>query len=221
MTKRARLLRPATTRAERPARRARRSFVIAGMTLAAVIGTTAAVGPSAAPEEHPAPALRPAAAAVAAPVDRSRTAAEILASREKSAITRAARRAVAQREARAAERRRQAREAAEARRVLANAQADPRSAARVLLAEFGFAASEFECLDALYTSESNWRWNADNPSSSAYGIPQALPGEKMASAGADWATNPVTQIRWGLGYIRDSYGSPCSAWGFKSGNGWY
>ncbi len=71
------------------------------------------------------------------------------------------------------------------------------------------------------SSESGWRVDADNPSSSAYGIPQALPGSKMASAGADWATNPVTQIRWGLGYIADRYGSPCSAWSFKNGNGWY
>jgi len=63
--------------------------------------------------------------------------------------------------------------------------------------------------------------NADNPTSSAYGIPQALPGAKMASAGADWATNPETQIRWGLGYIRDSYGSPCGANDFKLGHGWY
>ena len=61
--------------------------------------------------------------------------------------------------------------------------------------------------------ESGWNVYADNPSSSAYGIPQALPGSKMASAGADWATNPVTQIRWGLGYIQDRYGSPCGAWG--------
>ena len=70
-------------------------------------------------------------------------------------------------------------------------------------------------------SESGWRVDADNPNSSAYGIPQALPGSKMASEGADWATNPVTQIRWGLVYIRDRYGSPCSALSFKQGRGWY
>ncbi|MEZ5098039.1 MAG: hypothetical protein R2731_19335 [Nocardioides sp.] len=70
-------------------------------------------------------------------------------------------------------------------------------------------------------SESGWRVNADNPYSSAYGIPQALPGSKMASAGPDWATNPVTQIRWGLGYIRDRYGSPCGAWSFKRSHNWY
>ncbi|MFZ2501949.1 MAG: lytic transglycosylase domain-containing protein [Nocardioides sp.] len=98
---------------------------------------------------------------------------------------------------------------------------DPRTIAKALLTEFGFGQDQFGCLDALYTAESGWRVNADNPRSSAYGIPQALPGSKMASAGPDWATNPVTQIRWGLGYIQDRYGSPCGAWGFKRGHGWY
>ncbi len=98
---------------------------------------------------------------------------------------------------------------------------DPRTIARALLTEFGFAAGQFDCLDALWQSESGWRWNADNPRSSAYGIPQALPGSKMASAGADWATNPVTQIRWGLGYIEDRYGTPCQAWSIKRVRGWY
>ena len=101
------------------------------------------------------------------------------------------------------------------------AQEDPRTIAQALLAEFGYAADQFSCLDALWMSESGWRVDADNPSSSAYGIPQALPGSKMASEGADWATNPVTQIRWGLGYIQDRYGSPCSALSFKHGRGWY
>ena len=99
--------------------------------------------------------------------------------------------------------------------------ADPREIGRALLAEFGFGADQFGCLDSLYTRESNWSITADNPSSSAYGIPQALPGEKMSSAGADWATNPVTQIRWGLGYIQDRYGSPCGAWGHSESHGWY
>lgn len=98
---------------------------------------------------------------------------------------------------------------------------DPRDIARALLGEFGFSADQFGCLDSLWTRESNWRWNADNPSSSAYGIPQALPGSKMSSAGADWATNPATQIRWGLGYIQDRYGSPCSAWAHSEARNWY
>ncbi len=100
-------------------------------------------------------------------------------------------------------------------------QSDPRDIARALLGEFGFGADQFGCLDSLYTRESGWRVNADNPTSSAYGIPQALPGSKMASAGSDWATNPVTQIRWGLGYIQDRYGSPCGAWAHSQGHGWY
>lgn len=98
---------------------------------------------------------------------------------------------------------------------------DPREIGRALLAEHGWSSDQFGCLDSLWTRESNWRWNADNPSSSAYGIPQALPGSKMSSAGADWATNPVTQIRWGLGYIQDRYGTPCSAWGHSQSHNWY
>jgi hypothetical protein len=98
---------------------------------------------------------------------------------------------------------------------------DPRTIARALLAEYGYSADQFGCLDSLWSGESGWRVDADNPTSSAYGIPQALPGSKMASEGADWATNPVTQIKWGLGYIRDRYGSPCGALSFKAGRGWY
>jgi hypothetical protein len=73
-------------------------------------------------------------------------------------------------------------------------------------------ASQWSCLETLWDHESGWRWNADNPTSSAYGIPQSLPGSKMESAGADWLTNPVTQISWGLGYINQVYGTPCAAW---------
>jgi hypothetical protein len=98
---------------------------------------------------------------------------------------------------------------------------DPRTIARILLPEFGFSADQFSCLDSLWTKESGWNPAADNPTSSAYGIPQALPGEKMASAGADWATNPATQIRWGLGYIAEVYGSPCGAWSHSQANNWY
>ncbi len=101
------------------------------------------------------------------------------------------------------------------------ADADPRTIGMALLAEFGYSSDQFGCLDSLYTRESGWNIYADNPTSSAYGIPQALPGSKMSSAGADWATNPVTQIRWGLGYIRDRYGSPCGAWGHSQSYGWY
>lgn len=101
------------------------------------------------------------------------------------------------------------------------ADGDPRAIASALLPDYGWSGSQFSCLDSLWTRESNWRVDADNPSSSAYGIPQALPGSKMSTAGADWATNPVTQIKWGLGYIRDRYGSPCGAWAHSESHGWY
>jgi hypothetical protein len=98
---------------------------------------------------------------------------------------------------------------------------DPRIIAQALLSEFGWSQDQFGCLDSLWERESHWNVYADNPNSSAYGIPQALPGSKMSSAGSDWATNPITQIRWGLGYIEDRYGSPCGAWGHSQGHGWY
>lgn len=100
-------------------------------------------------------------------------------------------------------------------------QLDPRSIGKALLSDFGWSSDQFGCLDSLWTKESGWNVTADNPSSSAYGIPQALPGSKMSSAGADWATNPVTQITWGLGYIQDRYGSPCAAWGHSQSHNWY
>lgn len=99
--------------------------------------------------------------------------------------------------------------------------ADPRTIAQAMLPEFGFSESEFGCLDALYTSESDWDPKADNPTSSAFGIPQALTGGTHDDLPADYLTNPAAQIRWGLGYISESYGTPCSAWGFKQSNGWY
>ncbi|HVB41489.1 MAG TPA: hypothetical protein VNF47_02130 [Streptosporangiaceae bacterium] len=97
----------------------------------------------------------------------------------------------------------------------------PQQIAMAMLASYGWPASEFSCLDALWNRESGWNRYASNPSSGAYGIPQALPGSKMASAGPDWQNNAVTQIRWGLGYIRASYGSPCAAWSHDSAYGWY
>jgi len=101
------------------------------------------------------------------------------------------------------------------------ADGDPKAIASALLGDFGWDGSQFGCLDNLWTRESHWNVHADNPSSSAYGIPQALPGSKMSSAGPDWANNPVTQIKWGLGYIEGRYGSPCNAWGHSESHGWY
>ncbi|QZY28530.1 lytic transglycosylase domain-containing protein [Nocardioides coralli] len=98
-------------------------------------------------------------------------------------------------------------------------EADPRDIARALLPKYGFSADQFSCLDQLYISESNWRIDADNPTSSAYGIPQAL--TSMHDLPPDYYTSAEAQIRWGLDYIRDAYGSPCSAWSFKQANNWY
>jgi Transglycosylase SLT domain. len=80
---------------------------------------------------------------------------------------------------------------------------------------------EWGCLEKLWTRESGWNERAQNRYSGAYGIPQALPGAKMASKGADWQTNAVTQIAWGLDYIAGRYGSPCGAWGHSQATGWY
>ncbi|TCO48279.1 hypothetical protein EV646_10496 [Kribbella antiqua] len=97
----------------------------------------------------------------------------------------------------------------------------PKEVAMNLLPDHGWGESQFSCLDKLWTKESRWRVNADNPTSSAYGIPQALPGVRMAAYGSDWRTNPVTQIKWGLDYIEDAYGSPCDAWAHSQAKGWY
>ncbi|WP_146159319.1 transglycosylase SLT domain-containing protein [Allonocardiopsis opalescens] len=105
-----------------------------------------------------------------------------------------------------------------------NGPVDPgsnRALGREMLADHGWGESEWPCLDSLWERESNWNHQAQNPSSGAYGIPQALPGTKMATAGDDWETNPATQITWGLGYIEDRYGSPCGAWEHSEANGWY
>jgi hypothetical protein len=90
-----------------------------------------------------------------------------------------------------------------------------------LLLEEGFPLDQMSCLDSLWTRESGWNERASNPSSGAYGIPQALPGGKMSSHGSDWETNPATQIRWGLDYIAGRYGTPCGAWEHSEANGWY
>ena len=93
--------------------------------------------------------------------------------------------------------------------------------AAAMLGSFGWSASEFACLDPLWAHESGWSTTADNAGTGAYGIPQALPGAKMASAGPDWQTDAATQIKWGLGYIKDTYGSPCAAWAHEQETGWY
>lgn len=96
---------------------------------------------------------------------------------------------------------------------------DPRGLALALLPEYGFSHDQFGCLDLLYVSESNWRVDADNPTSSAYGIPQALTATHDLPEG--YLTSAEVQIRWGLQYIANRYGTPCRAWTFKLTHNWY
>ncbi len=100
------------------------------------------------------------------------------------------------------------------------ASGSPEQIAQQLLASYGWSG-QYSCLYSLWYRESGWNPSAENPSSGAFGIPQALPASKMASAGADWATNPATQIRWGLSYIQSVYGTPCGAWSHEESAGWY
>jgi len=90
-----------------------------------------------------------------------------------------------------------------------------------LLLDAGFKIDQMPCLDKLWAKESGWNHKAQNSSSGAYGIPQALPGSKMSSVASDWRTNPATQIKWGLGYIKGRYGNPCGAWSHSQNKGWY
>ena len=120
----------------------------------------------------------------------------------------------------------EAHDRAEAERAAAQARANTpdgaRATARDLAASsYGWGEDQFQCLDQLWTKESGWNYLAMNASSGATGIPQALPGDKMATAGSDWATNAATQVAWGLGYIASAYGTPCSAWSHSQSVNWY
>lgn len=103
-----------------------------------------------------------------------------------------------------------------------NSPADAKATARTMGANaYGWGDDQFQCLVSLWNRESGWNYQAYNSGSGATGIPQALPGSKMASAGSDWATNATTQIRWGMGYIAGRYGNPCGAWSHSENYGWY
>jgi hypothetical protein len=90
-----------------------------------------------------------------------------------------------------------------------------------LVLSLSWGRDQYSCLVALWERESNWRWDALNKSSGAYGIPQSLPGRKMAEMGADWVTNPETQVRWGVNYIKNRYGAPCGAMAHSNKFNWY
>ncbi|WP_231916174.1 phospholipase [Microbacterium karelineae] len=95
------------------------------------------------------------------------------------------------------------------------------TAQQLALDTYGWGSDQFGCLDLLWTKESGWNYQAANPSSGAYGIPQSLPGSKMGTVADDWATNAATQITWGLQYISATYGTPCAAWGHSQSVNWY
>jgi hypothetical protein len=160
--------------------------------------------------------------AVTKPVDVSMGVTKVFAQHESLHITtlrahRAAVRAYKAREARIA-----ARKAAKPPRPVVQApQGNPQQIAASMLGSYGWSSGEFSCLQPLWNAESGWNIYARNAGSGAYGIPQALPGSKMASAGPDWASDAATQIRWGLGYIRSVYGTPCGAWAHEQADGWY
>ncbi|MEU5164131.1 transglycosylase SLT domain-containing protein [Streptomyces sp. NPDC020875] len=104
--------------------------------------------------------------------------------------------------------------------VAAPAAAEAASAKAIAQKMIGDDA-QFRCFSQIVAKESNWDVQASNPSSGAYGLVQALPATKMATAGSDWQTNPETQIEWGLDYMKDRYGSPCGAWTKWQTQGWY
>ena len=113
-------------------------------------------------------------------------------------------------------------EAAAAALAAANTPEGAQATARQMAsATYGWGSDQFSCLVSLWSKESGWNYQAYNDSSGATGIPQALPGGKMASAGSDWQTSAATQIAWGLGYISSVYGTPCSAWGHSQSTNWY
>jgi hypothetical protein len=140
---------------------------------------------------------------------------------QRQAAAQAARKAAAAQAAREAAARTHSSSRPQADAVTVAASGSPEQIARAMLGSFGWSSSQFACLEPLWAHESGWSVTASNPTSGAYGIPQALPGSKMASAGPDWQNNAATQIRWGLEYIKGSYGSPCGAWNHELATGWY
>jgi hypothetical protein len=208
---------------------------VAGSTVlvAAAAGVTTAFWPAPAAAQQGAGSIRPAPMPISAErvVTSIQTtdakaavavhAAQRRAARHRAAVRAAARRAAA---ARAAQRAAAARAAAARQQTATPAPAapsgSPQQIAMSMLGSYGWPAGQFSCLDPLWAHESDWNVHASNPSG-AYGIPQAMPGSKMATAGPAWESDAATQIRWGLDYIQGTYGSPCAAWEHEEADGWY
>jgi hypothetical protein len=200
-----------------------RAYVLADIRVSAVNAAEARLALRA--RQASARAAAAHAAAVRAAVARAEAVRAAVA-RAEAARAEAARRAAAQAAARRAARRAAARRAASSYPSPSSGQWQPRSfgspqrIAQHMLDADG-QGGQFSCLDSLWRQESGWNVYAQNPGSGAYGIPQALPGRKMASAGPDWRSNPATQIAWGLSYIESTYRSPCAAWAHEQATGWY
>lgn len=211
------MLRTRSAASPRPATATTTRRAVAASTLALIaVSTVAAVAPS-----HAASADAP-AVAVAAPANPARA---FSAASSVVALQAASLKVVkAQQDAQQDKAKTQvasARGAQQASRSQARVSGSPRAIGRSLAADKGWGGAQFACLDKLWTKESNWTVTADNPTSSAYGIPQALPGSKMGTVASDWRTNPATQIAWGLNYIKGRYGNPGNAWAHSQSVGWY
>lgn len=192
------------------------SFAVGATTAAADAPTSATTLVAADPTDTTLAAQK-AGAAKAQAAARAAALAKAKAAREKAAAAKAAREKAAREKAARAAAKARANRAINRHPVSAGS---ARAIGKQLAAARGWTGQQWICLDNLFTSESGWRTSASN-SSGAYGIPQALPGSKMASAGSDWRTSARTQITWGLSYVRGRYGTPCSAWSFYRSHHWY
>jgi hypothetical protein len=142
--------------------------------------------------------------------------------RQQAAEQAAAKKAAAEKKAREAREKAEAASRSAERTNLSLAQQSSYTVAEVqAMARQIVGAGQYQCFSNIVSRESGWNYQATNAASGAYGLVQALPGSKMASAGADWKTNPTTQIKWGMDYMNSRYGSPCAAWTFWQANHWY
>lgn len=107
------------------------------------------------------------------------------------------------------------------RSPIVNIESNKEFAKKFMTQNYGWGEDQFQCLLPLWEKESGWKETSHNTSSGAHGIPQSLPGSKMAKFGSDWRINPETQIKWGLAYIQGRYDTPCGAWGAFKKKGWY
>ena len=203
-----------------PLRRLARGTAVSSAAVAASVAVTMGVNAVAAEHADAGKDTAPTATRIGAqPADAAVDRSDIRAGREKAELDARRQRLAAQA---AREGRQQRARAARSASRSVSYDGDPRRLAASMMAErYGWGSDQFSCLSSLWERESSWQVHAENPSSGAYGIPQALPGSKMSGYGADWRDNAVTQIEWGLSYIDQSYGTPCGAWSVWQSKGWY